>query len=57
MPLVITGFEQLSSSICCRVMAGQNFVPFLKSFELGQKLGFRLIILATDMLASQSRAL
>jgi len=40
MPLVITGFEQLSSSICCRVMAGQNFVPFLKSFELGQKLGF-----------------
>jgi len=23
-PLVITGFEQLSSSICCRVMAGQN---------------------------------
>jgi len=24
-PLVITGFEQLSSSICCRVMAGQSF--------------------------------
>jgi len=24
MPLVITGFEQLSSSICCRVMASQN---------------------------------
>jgi len=24
-PLVITGFEQLSSSICCRVMASQNF--------------------------------
>jgi len=24
-PPVITGFEQLSSSICCRVMAGQNF--------------------------------
>jgi len=23
-PLVITGFEQLSSSICCRVMAGQS---------------------------------
>jgi len=22
--LVITGFEQLSSSICCRVMAGQS---------------------------------
>jgi len=25
MPLVITGFEQLWSSICCRVMAGQSF--------------------------------
>jgi len=24
MPLVITGFEQLSSSIFCRVMAGQS---------------------------------
>jgi len=23
-PLVITGFEQLSSSICCQVMAGQS---------------------------------
>jgi len=23
-PLVIIGFEQLSSSICCRVMAGQS---------------------------------
>jgi len=23
-PLVITGFEQLSSSICCRVMAGKR---------------------------------
>jgi len=30
-------------------------LPFLKSFELGQKLLFSLIILATDMLASQSR--
>jgi len=62
-PLVITGFEQLSSSICCRVMAGQSlpwkgkFILFLKSFELGQELGFWPIILATDMLASQSRAL
>jgi len=27
-------------------------VPFLKSFELGQKLGFGPIILATDMLAN-----
>jgi len=37
-PLVITGFEQLYSSICCRVMAGQSLpcVLFLKSFELGQ---------------------
>ena len=63
MPLVIAGFEQLSSSICCRVMAGQSFVwkgklmPFLKSYELGQKLGYWPIILATDVLASQSRAL
>jgi len=24
-PLGITGFEKLSSSICCRVMAGQSF--------------------------------
>jgi len=24
MPLVITGFEQLSSSLCCQVMAGQS---------------------------------
>jgi len=45
-PLVITGFEQLSSSICCQVMAGRSLsskgqiMPFLKSFELGQKLGF-----------------
>jgi len=23
-PLVITGFEKLSSYICCRVMAGQS---------------------------------
>jgi len=27
-------------------------MPFLKSLELGQKLGFWPIILATDMLAS-----
>jgi len=26
-PLVTTGFEQLSNSICCRIMAGQN-LPF-----------------------------
>jgi len=32
-------------------------MSFLKSFELGQKLGFWLIILATDLLASQSRVL
>jgi len=30
---------------------------FLKSYELGPKLGFWPIILATDVLASQSRAL
>jgi len=32
-------------------------MPFLKSFELGQKLVFWSVFLATDMLASQSRAL
>jgi len=32
-------------------------MPFLKSFELGQKLGFWPIILATAMLVSQSRTL
>jgi len=32
-------------------------MSFLKSFELGQKLGFWPIILTTDVLASQSRAL
>jgi len=32
-------------------------MPFLKSFELGQTVGFWPIILAADMLASQSRAL
>jgi len=32
-------------------------MPFLKSKELGQKLGFWFIILVTDVLASQSRAL
>jgi len=37
-------------------LKGQN-MSFLKSFELGQKLGFWPIILATDMLASQSRDL
>jgi len=32
-------------------------MPFLKSFDLGKKLGFWPIILAADMLTSQSRAL
>jgi len=32
-------------------------MPFLKSFELGQKVGFWPIIFATDMQASQSRSL
>jgi len=32
-------------------------MSLLKSFELGQKLGFWPIILATDVLANQSRAL
>ena len=61
-PLVIAGFEQLSSSICCRVMAGQSLpwkgkLCLFWSFELGQKLGFWPIILATDILAKQSMAL
>jgi len=62
-PLVIAGFEQLFSSLCCRVMAETEFglkgqiMPFLKSWELGKKLCFWPIILATDVLASQSRAL
>jgi len=34
-----------------------QIMPFLKSFELGPKLFFWPIILATDMLASHSRAL
>jgi len=32
-------------------------MPLLKSFELGPKLGYWSIILATDMLGSQSRTL
>jgi len=32
-------------------------MPFPKGFELGEKLGFWPIILAIDILASQSRAL
>jgi len=32
-------------------------MPFLKSFELGQKLDFWPIILTTNMLASHSRSL
>jgi len=44
-PLVITGFEQLSSSICCRVMAGQicperaNYA-FSEKFWIRPKTGF-----------------
>jgi len=44
-PLVITGFEQLSSSILPSygwpkfALKGQ-IMPFLKSFELGKKIGF-----------------
>ena len=60
-PLVITGFEQLSSSIFCQVMAGQSSerenYAFSEKFWIRSKLGFWPIILATDMLASQSSAL
>jgi len=44
-PLVITGFEQLSSSICCRIMAGQvcperaNYA-FSGKFWIRPKTGF-----------------
>ena len=59
-PLVITGFEQLNllpSYGWPKLALKGQIIPFLKSFESGQKLGFWPIILATDMLASQSRAL
>jgi len=36
---------------------GQKVLNFLQSFELGQKLGYWPMILAADILASQSRAL
>jgi len=57
-PLVITGFEQLSSSIYCRVMDGQSLpwkgklCLFWKVFNQAKNW-----VLATDMLASQSRGL
>jgi len=44
-PLVITRFEQLSSSICCRVMAGQICperanCAFSEKFWIRRKTGF-----------------
>ena len=39
-PLVITAFEQLSSSICCRVMAGQIW-PERANYAFSEKLGIR----------------
>jgi len=39
-PLVITGFEQLSSSICSRVMGGQIW-PERANYAFTQKLGIR----------------
>jgi len=47
-PLVISWFEQLSDSICCRVMAGQS-LPWKGKLCLFWKV--------LDMLASQSWAL
>jgi len=40
-PLVITGFEQLSNSICCRVMAGQSLpnYAFSEKFWIRPKTG------------------
>jgi len=39
-PLVITGFEQLSSSICCRVMAGQS-LPWRANYAFFEKFSIR----------------
>ena len=39
-PLAITGFEQLSSSICCRVIAGQVW-PQRANYAFSEKLGIR----------------
>jgi len=36
-PLVITGFEQLSSSICCRVMAGK-ICPERAKYAFSEKI-------------------
>ena len=35
-PLVITEFEQLSSSICCRVMTGQS-LPWNANYAFSEK--------------------
>ena len=50
---VLAGFEQLSSSICCRVMADHN-IPFKELLYLCQKCFFLAIILALHMLESQA---
>jgi len=39
-PRVITGFDQLSSSICCWLMAGQTFYAFYEKFGSWPKTGF-----------------
>jgi len=59
--LVVTIFTEKNKSAAelwlAKVCLERQIVPFLKSIKLGQKLGFSPIALATDMLASQSRAL
>jgi len=40
MPRVINGFEQLSSSLCCRVIAGQS-LPWKGKFAFSEKFWIR----------------
>jgi len=60
---VFRGFEQLSSSTCWRVLAGQSWLWENKSnvlcnfFIFCRKLGFRAIVLTPVILEIQSRPL
>jgi len=62
MPLDIAGFEQLSSSSASELWPAKIWperanYAFSEKFWIRPKLGFCPIILATGVLASQSRAL
>jgi len=54
--LIFKAFEQLSSSICWRVMTFSQNTYLLWDLIFYQNLGFGAIILAPDALESQSRA-